>query len=181
MNRKLLGSAAAAVSVGAAAVCYSVGSVQEESGARVYAHQEPTTRVREVLGAPTFHLPSARELTALYPDDLRLDLVQVTHRHGARTSGALRVDMHPVEWRCPPSLSALSCVDATQNASSSSRTDVAADPMPHVAPAAYQLLHYPDRQALKGTCYSGQVQKRGVFFSFLISFGVCLCGLSLCS
>ncbi|XP_004342861.2 hypothetical protein CAOG_07788 [Capsaspora owczarzaki ATCC 30864] len=100
---------------------------------------------------PTFEEISDAEIARRYPADLELKLVQVVHRHGARTAVSARLDKyHPATWTCTPDMATVDAI-----------TQPDPTTMEHSPAAFYRLLHVPGRQPLIGTCYWGQLTAHG--------------------
>eukprot|EP00128_Syssomonas_multiformis_P016005 Colp12_sorted_trinity150504_noHs@17491 len=74
---------------------------------------------------------------------LELKLVQVMHRHGARTTGNDRLDPFPVRWECAEPMGNIE--HTTHNGET----------------GKYRTVFIPDRQAIPGSCFGGQLTKAG--------------------
>eukprot|EP01137_Pigoraptor_chileana_P035006 Opistho-2@28394 len=83
------------------------------------------------------------------PEGYALELVQIVHRHGARTSARARFNnTHPCSWACGPHLAVHEVLPLEGRGLGDGAS-------------SFRTLHMPHRQAIKGTCFAGQLTPQG--------------------
>eukprot|EP01136_Pigoraptor_vietnamica_P000448 Opistho-1_new@25773 len=83
------------------------------------------------------------------PEGYVLEVVQIVHRHGARTSARDRfAGTHPCSWTCGPAFAVNETLPLAERGMGEGAS-------------SFRTLHVPHRQALRGSCFSGQLTPQG--------------------